>query len=152
MPAADWAHVMSLDLGWLAPGAARQFVERCAEAGLLEEVDGALRPSFDRKTVDIPPRFRPGDNLMPEAGTATAASTATEPLESKDVFPQLLQQLEAEKGLDRSAILAEVDEVQEHFGGRLTADAAMVRVALGHGLDVREAAGQALASVTTTAK
>src|SRR5207245_1332417 len=55
----EWAHVLSLDLGWMAPAQARRLVERAQAAGLLTPDGDLLRLALDPAAVQVPPLFRP---------------------------------------------------------------------------------------------
>ncbi len=130
MPAADWAHHLSLGLGWMAPGEARTFVTRATAAGVLR-VDGeALRLAFPADSVDAPRGFRPAAAAPAEAPTAAA-----------DPFATWLDKVAQRTNAGRPAVLAAVAERQARMGGLLTAWAALLWLAAEAGLDVGEAAG-----------
>jgi len=146
MPASRWAHVMSLDLGWMPPGEARVFVSRAVEAALLRDEGEALRLTIDPATVQVPPGFRPGrTDGAPPAARPTAASVgpavaAPQPPTPIDPFLDWVEKLAKHSGTERRQVLAQVAQVQDRMGGSLSAMAALLWLAAKAGLDVRAAA------------
>lgn len=133
--AQEWAHVLSLDLAWMAPGQARQFVERAQAAGLLAPDGEALRLTFDPASVRVPPLFRPRPDAAPEAAVAAAPP---------DSFVAWLDAYGRHAGCDRAEALRRVAQRQEEAKGLLTADVALLWIAAEAGLDVRGAAARIL--------
>ncbi len=131
MPAAEWAHHLSLGLGWMAPGQASAFVGRAQAASILAQDNGLLRVTFAPETVDVPLGFRPD----PSAAAPPRASS------QGDAFADWLLRVAAQTGLARPAILTQVAERQARMGGLLSAFAALLWIAADNGLDVAAAAG-----------
>jgi len=165
MPEAAWAHVMSLELGWMAPGAAKAFVADCVASGLLvpETGEDQLRLGFDATTVTIPRGFRPPTDLAATSSTSTSrsspstssppstkSSSPASPAPPVDLFPALVARIAKERSTEKAEVMNEVTKVQERFGGKLSADAAAVRVAMAHGVDVADDAEAALRRITST--
>lgn len=134
LPASQWAHVLSLELGWSTPSQARAFVARAQESGLLVEEGDALRLAVDWKRVEVPRKFR----LDPEAPIEVRAPRPDDP------FVGWLDAVAKAQSSDRSAVLAAVADKQARFGGALSAEAALLLVAAEAGLEVREEAAAAL--------
>lgn len=132
-----WANVMSLELGWFSPAQARQYVEAARAEGLLDG-DDELRLTFDHREVEVPRGFRP------------TGEVPTAP-ERHDPFLDLVDRVAAATGQGRGAVMQAVSAVQARFGGKLSADAALVRVALDEELDVGAEAQAALARLTARA-
>lgn len=150
MSASAWAHTLSLELGWMTPGAAKSFVADCQAGGLLTENGDALRLTFDRKGVDIPRGFRPPQDLSVEP-VGTPAPPADDGSED-DLFPRLIARIAEAKAMSKDEVINEAGAVQERFGGRLSAEAAAVRVAMAHGVDVAEDTSKALARITSSSR
>lgn len=148
MEPSRWAHVMSLELGWMPPGAAKRYVEACIAARLLTMDGDEAAVTFDPKTVDVP-RGRPHPDDLPEPRDAPeptpAGDVASEPAPAEgDGFEAWLERVAATKGTDAAGVLAEVADLQDRTGGLLHAEAALFRIAAEAGLDVRDAAATAL--------
>lgn len=132
MPAAAWAHVLSLELGWMSPGQAKAFVARAEAAGHLVAGD-ALRLAVDPDTVDIPRGFRPEPDAVMEGP------------DQGDPFLEWVNRLA--KQSSRSDVLAAIATRQEtHL---LDAMSAVLMLAQEAGLDVTAAARDALRIMQT---
>lgn len=140
MPAGRWALVLSLELGWMTPGQARRYVEAAVRAGVLVPEGDEVALAADPASVQVPRGFRPDPDAVPEP--------PREP-EAGDAFAAWLQRVCAATGHDAGGVMDAVSEVQERFGGRLGALAALLAVARDAGLDVRDAARAELERVTT---
>lgn len=147
MAASAWAHTLSLELGWMAPGVAKAFITDCQDAGLLSEEGDSLRLAFDRKAIDIPRGFRPPQDLSVDSAPAPKQAA-----KGDDLFPRLVARIAEEKSMTKDEVMDEARAVQERFGGRLSAEAAAVRVAMAHDVDAAEDAAQALARITSRSK
>jgi hypothetical protein len=152
LPVAEWSHVLSLVLGWMPPGAAREFVKSAELAGLLSPVGESLELTFDAAIIKIPNRYKPPANMVVEAADAPMVATPAKSTDDSPIFPRLLQRLAEAKRIAKEAALLQVAEVQAKFGGRLTADAALVQVAMNHGLEVASDASAELAAIKSAAK
>lgn len=150
MAASTWAHVLSLELGWMGPGAAKEFVGACEAAGLLQPEGDDLRVGFDRKLAPIPRGFKPSPNLQVNPGSV--APPTPDVTEVADPFRFLVSRIVDETDLDKAAVLKEVTAVQDQFGGKLSGEAAAILVALKQGLNVRPEARSALERITSSAK
>ncbi len=153
---------MSLELGWMAPGLARRYVDACHEAGLLLADGEDLRLAFDPKAVDVPRGFRPDPGHLPTgsavpmpersdtappadapaAATPQAAGDTTS--EAPDAFGAWLGKVAAARGEDLGATMGAMEAMQERTGGLLFAEAAILVLGAEAGLDVAAAAEQAL--------
>lgn len=133
LTAQEWVHVLSLDLGWMAPAQARQMVERATAAGLLVAEGDALRLALDPAAVQVPPLFRPRPDAAPEPVAAAPPP---------DSFVVWLDAYARHAGCDRAEALRRVAERQAAAHGLLTADVALLWVAAEAGLDVRSAAAK----------
>lgn len=130
LPAARWAHILSLELGWMTPAQARRYVAAAQDAGLLATDGDELRLTLDPATVTIGRRFRPDPD-------ATPAPPPTAPV-PEGGFAGWLQRLAAAKGDDPSLAMEAVTLVQDRFGGHLGAYPALLVASRDAGLDVQE--------------
>lgn len=156
MEASRWRHVMSLELGWMAPGEAARYVAACQQAGLLVPGEGLLRLSFDPKAVEVPRGFRadpatvpasqadgtPGEPARPDEGAPGADTRPDAP--AVDGFSQWLPRVAKARDEDGGATMAAVEAVQDGTGGLLHAEAALLLLGARAGLDVKKAAAAAL--------
>jgi hypothetical protein len=129
----EWVHVLSFDLGWMAPAQARRMVELAQAAGLLAPDGDALRFTLDPASVQVPTLFRPRPDAEPEAA-APAGPPAS--------FVVWLDAYVRQAGCDRAEALRRVAQRQEEAHGLLTADVALLWLAAEAGLDVRTAAAR----------
>lgn len=143
MPAARWAHVLSLDLGWMPPAQARAFVEQGVSAALLRAEGESLVLAVDPATVEIPRGFKPGAQPIPAPRAAAAPGAAPAVPSPVDPFLEWVERLAAHTSSDRRRVLLQVAETQARMGGMLSAMAAVLWLAARAGLDVREAAAAA---------
>ncbi|MCA1819710.1 MAG: DUF2240 family protein [Halobacteriales archaeon] len=72
MAAARWAHVISFDLGWMAPAQAKAFVARGVEAALL-------RPDGESLAFALDPAASRSSRPARAASHSTAAIADSEP-------------------------------------------------------------------------
>lgn len=144
-----WAHVLSLELGWMNPGQARSFVDAAVRAGLLAEEDGKLRLVIDPAAVDIPRGFRPPPLAASSSGPTqpVGGDPVPSPGPPPDPFLAWVAKVAAQRGQTRDTVLAEVAAVQAQMGGLLTAEAAVLLLARRQGLDVAQAAASAEADL-----
>lgn len=163
MSASRWSHMLSLEMGWMNPGQARAFVDRAERAGLLAPDGDALRLVIDPTTVEVPRGFRPRPDAEAAAspgasaaaapgapasagappnakGGAASPAPAAAPAAPADPFLAWVAKVAAARGLTRDQVLGQVATTQEHMGGLLTAEAAVLLLARRNGLDVEAAA------------
>ena len=74
---------LSYKLGWMTPGEAKKLISHTVNSGLLEELEGAYKPTFDYQEVDIPLGFQiNGRTFKNQAMTTTPNSIVADILES----------------------------------------------------------------------
>lgn len=129
LPAGTWINVLSLDLGWMAPGLARAYVERALAGGVLVEREGLVGLPLRRETHP-PLGFRPDPHADPGSDRV-------------DPFAQWLALVAQRTQRTREHILADVATLQRRFGGWLTAEAALLLLARENGLDTAAAIEEA---------
>ena len=108
---------LSLDRDWFSPDQAKRLVSVALARGLLESVDGELRPTFDPDNVAVPEDFSPDESILREQST----------------FEKALDSLIAD-GLEKQDAVAEANRVQQQLG--VTIETAAVLIARRRGIDV----------------
>lgn len=126
LPAAEWAHTLSLGLGWMSPSQAAAFVARAKEAGTLWDEEGRLRLTVEPAAFPAPLGFKPDPEARPEG--------------RGDPFAGWVQQVATKRGVELPQVMRDVALRQEALGGHLTALAAILWLAAEAGLDVRREA------------
>lgn len=116
---------LSLDRDWFSPDQASRIVDIALGRGLLSQDGDDLVAEFDPNDVDLPPDFTPNDGLLDEASP----------------FEQVLEALVA-TGMDKQDAVAGINQLQADLD--LTIAAAAVVYGHRHGVDVSDAAAQAL--------
>lgn len=90
---------LAFDLKWLAPKPARAFAEALPRTGLVSrDDDGALTPTFDHRSVQIPLDIRLDESLvdqMPDKGTMMPVPDARPTTPSPAPSPPVAQRREA---------------------------------------------------------
>ncbi|MCL9816643.1 DUF2240 family protein [Natronocalculus amylovorans] len=112
---------LSLDRDWFSPDQAKRLVDVALGRGLLESVDGELRPTFDPDDVVIPEDFSPDESILREQST----------------FEKALDSLVAD-GIQKQDAVAKANTVQQELG--VTIETAAVIVARRRGVNVDELA------------
>lgn len=150
MPASRWAHVLSLELGWMSPKEAKRYIEACFAASLLEEDGDGLRLTFEEGAVEIPRRFRPDPEDLPEPASAMKEAPAGPGSggAAPDGFEAWAKRLAEHRGRDLADVLDDVAALQERMGGLLHAETAVLRLMAEAGLDVRAEAEAELERIT----
>ncbi len=147
LPAARWAHVLSLELGWMTPSQARAYVAGAKSAGLLQEEAEELSFVLDPDSVVMDRRFRPDPQALPEPLPA--------PVEVQELdeggFSGWLRTLSSHLGQDAAATMDLVSEIQNRFGGHLGAYPALLIAAQEAGLDTTDAAESELGKLMQSA-
>ncbi len=150
LPPSVWAHVASLELGWMTPGEAKRYVDAARSVGLLIEEGDLLHLTVDPRTAPVPRGFRPDPHRTPEPPTPAAANTATAPARTRpvDPFVNWVDRVAQATNRQRAAVLTEVAERQTAMGGLLAAEVAVLWLARDAGLDVSVALQDALERLT----
>lgn len=147
VPESQWAHVLSLELGWLTPSQAKRFVANARDTGVLvDDPDGPDRLRFagDWRSLEVPRRFRLDPEAIEDVPAPAASPTPAPAAASDDPFRGLLDAIAAHRGDERAAVMDDVSTWQDRMGGDLEAEAAALLVAAEAGMDVKARATQAL--------
>lgn len=92
----------SMDLRWFPPRDAQRLLQLGLETKLLESHAGAIRPAFDVAAIEVPRDYVP-----------SAAILETPTPVGEDLFVRIVDAIAVKTGLDRKAIIALVNAVQE---------------------------------------
>ncbi len=119
----EFVFAASMDLRWFPPKDAQRMLDAALRSGLLTSEAGRLRPTFEPSAIDIPLDFAPTTAAfqMPEA--------------PRDVFATIVGRIVAATGLERRAVVAEVNQVQARMGIDIEAAALLVGRADGVPID-----------------
>ena len=112
----------SMDFRWFSPKEAQVLLETGLGRGLLERMDGMVKPTFDYKTVEIPVNYRPCKDILKEV----------EPEVS--LFSQLLDDISKATGQKKRELVARANKVQDRLG--VDIEVASLALARDLGLDV----------------
>lgn len=113
----------SMDLRWFPPRDAQRLLQLGLETKLLESHGGNIRPAFDIAAIDVPRDF------VPTAKSLEVATPASE-----DIFVRLVDAIVSWTKLDRRAVIATINAVQEKMD--LDLEVAALVAARQAGLDV----------------
>ena len=94
----------SMDLRWFPPKDAQRFLQLGIETGLLESRKGAIRPTFEVTSIEVPRDFAP---------TASVFETPTPVAE--DLFVAIVDAIAARTGSERRAVIANVNAIQDRL-------------------------------------
>ncbi|WP_435319094.1 DUF2240 family protein [Haloarchaeobius sp. TZWSO28] len=125
----EFVVALSLDRNWFSPDQAKRLVDVATGEGLLEQVDGNLRCTFDPNEVEIPEEFVPGDDVLTE----------------RSAFEQVLDDLVA-AGHEKHEAVGAINQLQQELD--VTIAAAALVYARQQGLDVSEAQVKARQELT----
>lgn len=123
---AELAFALSLDLKWFSPDESREVVDAGLRAGLLTEEEGKITPSFDYRTTEVPPGFKPGPEIF------------------KKPLLERIEILLVNSGVEAEAIGSLVEKKQRELCSLVTPEAAGLIIARERGLDVSDYIDEAL--------
>lgn len=96
----------SIDLRWLPYPQAQKMLDAAKAAGLVKMEGGALKPTFEVSSVEIPVGFRPDKDMLSKA----APPAPTE----EGLLPRLLNHAE-DLGMSRRDFIAQCNRVQDRM-------------------------------------
>lgn len=123
---AELAFALSLDLKWFSPDESREVVDEGLQAGLLTEEEGKITPSFDYRTTEVRPGFRPGPEIF------------------KKPMLERIEILLVNSGVEAEAIGSLVEKKQKELCGLVTQEVAGLIIARERGLDISDYIDEAL--------
>ncbi len=150
----EFINALFFELKWSDPSGAGRIEAREAQRilgaalriGLLELVEGYVRPTFDHKAVEVPLNYKPTRDLLKELGDVGPPSTASlgtetartvtlkKEAEPQPVFSVLIDDIAAKSGWNKRDVVARINKVME----RLSVDAEVAALLIGRdvGVDV----------------
>jgi hypothetical protein len=151
----EFINALFFELKWSDPtGAGRieareaqRILEAALRQGLLELMEGYVKPTFDHKTVEVPLNYRPTKDLLKELGETAPAPEPTPSKEDKKaapavkapaqplpVFSVLVEDIAAKSGWNKREVVARINKVME----KLSVDAEVAALLIGRdvGVDV----------------
>ena len=101
----EFINTILFDLRWSDPGKspkitavdAQKILDAAKVAGLLTINEGALKPTFDYKAIDIPLNYQPSKAVIAEAGTRNANEPASAPVVKAEPKPEVSKTTEIVK-------------------------------------------------------
>lgn len=114
----EFVYYLAIDRMWMNRDQAGLLLDRAVEQGLVELRNGVVVPLFAVGEVTVPLGYRPGP----------------EDLERPDPVRLLIARIARATGHDEREVAAEANGIVESFDGQLRPEAALVLVALRHGV------------------
>ncbi|MBN1110310.1 MAG: DUF2240 family protein [Methanomassiliicoccales archaeon] len=146
----EFVNALFFELKWADPSGsgrieareAQRILEAALRQGLLEMVEGYVRPKFDHKAVEVPLNYRPTKDLLKELGEGPVVPTSaaegkggtSSKEEPRSVFSVLIDDIAAKSGWNRREVVARINRVME----KLSVDAEVAALFIGRdvGVDV----------------
>jgi len=110
----EFIFYLTIDRKWMSRDQANQLLEKAKAAGMVEVVDGWVRPLLDLSAITVPVGFKPDSGIF----------------ESDEPSQVLIGRIAAARGVPPAEVVAEVNRViREGFDGNLRLPAAAALVA-----------------------
>jgi hypothetical protein len=110
----EFIFYLTIDRKWMSRDQANQLLERAKAAGMVEVVDGWVRPLLDLSAITVPVGFKPDSRIF----------------ETDEPSQVLVGRIAAARGVPPAEVVAEVNRViREGFDGNLRLPAAVAIVA-----------------------
>ncbi len=116
---------------------AQRIMEAAIRKGLLEIVEGYVKPTFDHKSVEVPLNFKPTKDLLKELGDLGASTSSVETpktdktvpvkTEAKPVFSLIIDDIAAKSGWNKREVVSRINRVME----KLSIDAEVAALLIG---------------------
>jgi hypothetical protein len=126
----DFYLILSVDLKWFTPEAAKAFTDQMVKQKLLKKKEGELAPTFEINKIEVPLGFRPSKQILKDG--------ATEPKEEKVIEGKILQKI-VEKimkksKLDNTSVLRKIEETS--LEKNVTKEVAALLLGKKYGIDL----------------
>ncbi len=114
----------SMDFRWFTPKEAQRLLELGLKKGLLTRTDGAVKPTFEHKKIEIPATYKPSQKALED-----------EP-ENASLFSKILDLIASKSGMRKREIVARINGIQERL--RVEIEVAALALASEVGVDTHE--------------
>ncbi len=126
LPIKDFEFALSFDLKWMSPEQACRVRDMAIRASLLKIEDGKLMLTIDPVSVNIPPRFKPSEDMFRE----------------KALIDHLLDVISACTGMGAKEVASSINERQSQLSDLVGIEVAALLVAREMGCNVDDLYGQ----------
>jgi len=120
----EFVFAASLDLRWFTPKEAQKFLEIGLESELLAMDGNKVKPTFDYKTADAPPGYKPTTDLLKSSA------------QPKGLFLKLVDVISTDKDIPKKTVISEVNDIQDRMN--IETEVAVLVVARSHDVDIKE--------------
>ncbi|MEM2870075.1 MAG: DUF2240 family protein [Thermoplasmata archaeon] len=114
----------SMDLRWFNYSDAMRLLETALRAGLVRREGKAVTPTFNHRSVELPPGFRPSASIL-TAGPSPMPET---------LLTRIADDIAKKSGRERPAVMAEINKRREELG--LEPEIAALLIARASGVDI----------------
>ncbi|KCZ70679.1 hypothetical protein ANME2D_02702 [Candidatus Methanoperedens nitroreducens] len=118
--------VLAIDLNWFNPEEAKNILNHAQRAGLVKRDGEIVTPAFDISSVEIPPGFRPGSDIL------------LKNLEKKTLFDRIIERIIAGTGMEKRKVISLINKKQEELSKLVEIEVSAILVALEHGVAVND--------------
>lgn len=115
----EFVFSVSMDLHWFSPEDCKKLLSTCIQADILVKEPSGLRPNFDFKNFPLPIDFKPSRDILEY---------------KRDLFLEILTVIEKNTKLERRAIIAEINKLQN--GLNIEVEVAALLLAKKNNIDV----------------
>ncbi|MDI6708636.1 MAG: DUF2240 family protein [Candidatus Thermoplasmatota archaeon] len=119
MSVKDFIYSLSIDLHWFSPDECKKLLNICIKSNLIIEENDTIKPNFAIENISIPLEFKPTKEILEY---------------KKDLFIELVRELESVTKLDKKAIVAEINKLQSELN--IEIDVAALLLAKKHNIDI----------------
>ncbi|TFG57027.1 MAG: DUF2240 family protein [Methanomassiliicoccus sp.] len=122
---------------------AQRIMEAAIRKGLLEIVEGYVKPTFDHKSVEVPLNYKPTKDLLKELGDPGAPPSSVEALktgkvapvktEVQPVFSVIIDDIAAKSGWNKREVVSRINRVMENLS--IDAEVAALLIGRDAGVD-----------------
>jgi len=113
----DFIYAQSVDMEWFSSDEAREVIDKALESGFIKVTEDEIVANFDYESVDIPMGFKPSEDILEE--------------KKRDIFPDLLNEIEEKSDLSKQEIMSKVNEKQDRLNIEITTAVLLVAHELG---------------------
>ncbi|MEW6069686.1 MAG: DUF2240 family protein [Candidatus Thermoplasmatota archaeon] len=119
MSVKDFIYSLSIDLHWFSPEECKKLLNVCINSNLLVKDNDVIKPNFEIENVSIPLEFKPTKEILEH---------------KKDIFLELVKELEVATKLDKKAIIAEINKLQNELN--IEIEVAALLIAKKYNIDI----------------
>ncbi len=118
--------VLAIDLNWFNPEEAKNILNYAEREGFIKRDGEMVAPAFDISSVEIPPGFRPGRDVL------------LKNLEKKTLFDRIIERIITGTGMEKRKVISLINKKQEELSKLVEIEVSAILVALEHGVAVND--------------